>query len=164
MWLVIWSKVQSSWIAIAKSMSLSLSLADGVRILFCTGVNLIVCKTRKEIRKELFRMHFVTRLAYHNNGEIITEMAPAQCLGCVFSLHLFIDEPRSEQLPLSSAVASHVGSQPTNPPVPFQAHHFHPLFRTVLFDLPQGTNLKNSSFPLALWRPSFPCQQGMISQ
>lgn len=128
MWLVIWSKVQSSWIAIAKSMSLSLSLADGVRILFCTGVNLIVCKTRKEIRKELFCMHFVTRLAYHNNGEIITEMAPAQCLGCVFSLHLFIDEPRSEQLPLSSAVASHVGSQPinqpTNPPVPFSSTPF----------------------------------------
>jgi hypothetical protein len=32
--------------------SLSLSLADGARILSCTGVNLIVCKTRKAIRKE----------------------------------------------------------------------------------------------------------------
>jgi hypothetical protein len=63
-------------------------------------------------------MYFVTRLAYHNNGEVITEMAPAQCLGCVFSLHLFLDEPGSEQLPLSSAVASHVGNQPTNQPTP----------------------------------------------
>jgi len=63
-------------------------------------------------------MYFVTRLAYHNNGEVITEMAPTQCLGCVFSLRLFLDEPGSEQLPLSSAAASHVGNQPTNQPTP----------------------------------------------